>query len=107
MNGVSQKFCAIPLLALLLSGCKNVQTPTLAPSRVDEQSVNRDFSYHDPLPDNDAGPFVERQRGFERPRALPRRAEERYQITNQLQMRDGEATGTNPSASRYPNSVEP
>ena len=106
MNGISAKIRWAAAL-LLLAGCKSTQYPSLAPSKVDRESINRSYSYHDPFADNDNGPYFDRPRGYERPRALARKAEETYQMTNQIQQSNGDPVGTNPSASRYPNSVEP
>jgi hypothetical protein len=110
MNGISIfrirqiGFLVIPFLAL---GCRNYQLPSLHRSAVESSQVNREFTYHDPNSDTDAGPWVERPRGFERPRAAPRRTEDKFEITKQITGADDGSTGTPSSASRYPNSVTP
>lgn len=104
MIGISRKI-RLAGCALILVGCRNVQYPSLAPSQINAE--RQSFAYHDPTPDTDAGPWVERPRGFERPRAVPRRVLEKEEITEELIRNNGGAANSNPSASRYPNSVNP
>lgn len=104
MNGISRKIC-LAGCTLLLIGCRNTQYPNLSPTQVN--SERRSFAYHDPTPDTEAGPWIERPRGFERQRAEPRRVVEKDAITNELIRGEGAAPGNNPSASRYPASVNP
>jgi hypothetical protein len=106
MNGISRTI-RLATCVLILAGCQNTKTPTLGRSSVDRTVVNRTFDYQDPNPDTDAGPWVERPRGFERPRAVPRRVDETRATTDDLLQRDGAAVNGNPSVSRYPNSVTP
>lgn len=111
MNGISRKIRLAGCAIVLLAGCRNVQYPSFGWSRStagEQIAADRQaMVYHDPEPDTEAGPWVERPRGFERPRAAPRRVDERYEITQELNKRDGAPSTTNPSASRYPNSVTP
>lgn len=106
MNGILKKI-RVAGFALLLVGCRNTQFPSLAPSQVGRSEVNQSFAYHDPSPDTEAGPWVERQRGFERARSMPRRVDERRAITDELVRSTEGVSSNNPSASRYPNSVNP
>ncbi|MBS0261076.1 MAG: hypothetical protein JSS02_03900 [Planctomycetes bacterium] len=110
MNGISfariRRF-GIAVLPLLALGCRNYQLPSLHRSEVGRDQVNQSFTYHDPNSDVDAGPWVERPRGFERARAAPRRTEEKFEITNQRLNNDGGSAVTPMSASRYPDSVTP
>ena len=106
MNGISRKI-RLAGCALVLVGCKNTQYPSFAPSSVNRNQVNQSFAYHDPNADTDAGPWIERPRGFERPRATPKRVDDRYETTMEMMQRDGATSGNNPSASRYPSSVNP
>jgi hypothetical protein len=91
--------------AAVLAGCitsQNTQLPTLRPtSRVGE------YVYHDPFPDRDAGPAVDRPRGFERARSVPQRTLERRAITDDIVGSSGGGSSNNPSASKYPSSVDP
>ncbi|HEY3963351.1 MAG TPA: hypothetical protein VGM05_02265 [Planctomycetaceae bacterium] len=104
MNGISRKI-RLAGCALLVVGCRNTQFPSLAPSQTSARAVNQSFAYHDPSPDIDAGPWVERPRGFERARAAPRRVDEKYNLT--MQGEEGAPASSNPSASNYPSSVNP
>lgn len=106
MNGISRNL-RLAACALVLVGCRNTQYPSFTPSAVSRNQVNRSFAYHDPNPDTDAGPWIERPRGFERPRATPERVNEKYKITDQLLQQEGAPVGNSPAASRYPNSVNP
>ena len=110
MNGISFariRRIGLVILPILVMGCKNYQLPSLRRSDVGVNAVNQSLTYHDPLGDVDAGPWVERPRGFERARATPRRTEEKFQITNQLTGNNAGSTETPTSASRYPDSVTP
>lgn len=94
--------------AVLLAGCvspKYTRFPTLRPS--DPVAERQSFTYHNPLPDAYSGANVERPRGFERPRAEPQAANERDAITNGILGTSGGGTSNNPSASRYPATVNP
>ena len=104
MNGIMRKI-RLAACALLLVGCRNTQLPSFATSNVNAE--RQSFAYHDPSPDQEAGPWVERPRGFERARAVPRRVLERDTITNEIMRTDGAGSNNNPSASRYPASVNP
>ena len=103
MNGISSRAIRLAGCALLLAGCRNIQYPSLAPSQV--AAERQGFAYHDPSADTDAGPWVERPRGFERPRATPRRVLEKESITNDILRRDGAPGAPPPATSRYPDSV--
>ncbi|MBI3860818.1 MAG: hypothetical protein HY290_02870 [Planctomycetia bacterium] len=105
MNGTSSRMIRLAGCALLLAGCRNTQLPSFAASNV--AAERRSFAYHDPSPDIEAGPWVERQRGFERARAEPRRVYEKEVITNDLLRSEGAPVTNNSSASRYPASVSP
>ena len=109
MNGISFAKIRIGLLLLpvVICGCRNYQLPSFRRSEVGVNEVNQSLSYHDPLSDVDSGPWVERPRGFERPRAMPRRTEEKREITNQLLGNEGGNSSIPSSASRYPDSVTP
>jgi len=92
------------MAALLCSGCLgsgHTRLPTLAYAPPDV--ARRSFEFHDPEPDVDFGPNIERPRGFERQRAVPRRSLERWLNRSGA----GASTGLAPSAERYPNSVTP
>jgi hypothetical protein len=95
--------------AVLLAGCispKYTRFPTLRPS--DPVAERESFNYHNPLPNPANGsPTIERPRGFENQRAEPRRAIEVDAITNGITGASGEGTSNNPSASRYPATVNP
>jgi hypothetical protein len=93
---------------VLLAGCISPQytrLPTLRPSPAD---AGRDaYVYHNPLADREAGPAFDLPRGFERQRAEPRRTIERDSITSQIIGTSGGGSSNNPSASKYPSSVDP
>ena len=88
MNGISRTI-RLAACAFVLVGCKNTRLPTFGPSAVNRDQVNRTFDYQDPNPDTDAGPWVERPRGFERPRATPRRVDETRATTDALEQQSG------------------
>ena len=95
--------------AALMTGCISSQytrLPTLRPSAA-VVAERESFTYHDPLPDRDAGPAIDLPRGFERQRAEPRRTLERDSITNGIIGTGGGGSSNNPSASKYPSSVDP
>ena len=90
----------------ILVGCispQNTQLPSLRPSNVaaDRQS----YVYHNPLPDNDVGQPIDLPRGFDVQRSVPRRTLERDKITDSIVGTSGGGTSNNPSASKYPASV--
>lgn len=107
MNGILRN-ALLAGCTVFLAGClspKYTRLPTLRPS--DVESERQALTYHDPNPDRDMGPPIDRPRGFDRPRAEPRRILEHQAITNQILRDGGEETDNNPSASRYPGSVNP
>lgn len=90
------------LCAVALAGCVSSQRtrlPTVGYNRPDVE--RRSYEVHDPSPDHDAGPAIERPRGFDQQRAEPRRIME--QSVNQTSA--GVQSGLRPSAAKYPNSV--
>jgi hypothetical protein len=93
--------------ALLLAGCQSTRFPTLSSrdTSVERQSLN----YLNPLPDRSGPGYQALPRGFDYPRAEPRRAQERAAITATIEeMNSGETVpASNPSVSRYPRSVNP
>lgn len=105
MNGISHKTRAAGCLALLLAalplaGCissQNTRMPSLAYG--DPRADRRSYDYHDPLPESQVGPFVERPREAVRQRSEPRRTME-HAITPM--------SGSLPqSTARYPDVVNP
>jgi hypothetical protein len=90
--------------ALLLAGCQSTRFPTISSrdTSVERQSLN----YLNPLPDRSGPGYQALPRGFDYPRAEPRRAQERAAITDEIT--SGETVpASNPSVSRYPRSVNP
>jgi hypothetical protein len=90
--------------ALLLAGCQSTRFPTLSSrdTNVERQSLN----YLNPLPDRSGPGYQALPRGFDYPRAEPRRAQERAEITDAITSGDT-VPASNPSVSRYPRSVNP
>ncbi len=104
MDSMSRAFARMrwALCLGLLTGCvssQHTRLPSLAYNRPDVE--RRSYEYHDPSPDREAGPEIERPRGFERQRAEPRRINERAGNVTSA----GVQSGLSPSAARYPNSV--
>ena len=100
MNAITRRICCLGCAALL-GGCispKYTQLPTLRPQP-------QDFTYHNPLPDREAGAQIDLPRGYDRQRSEPTRTLERAKITDEIIKRDGGPSGSNPSASKYPGSV--
>jgi hypothetical protein len=95
--------------AALLVGCispQNTRLPTLRPSP-NIAAERQSYVYHNPLPDNEAGPpAIDLPRGFDRPRSQPTQVKERSDITDSIIGTSG-GSSNNPSASRYPASVNP
>ena len=95
--------------AALLAGCvspQNTRLPTLGYG--DPRAERQSYVYHNPLPERESGPAIERPRGFEFQRAEPRRTLERDSITQGIVGAGGNFdSSVNPSASKYPNSVNP
>ena len=105
MNAIMRRIRFVGCAALM-AGCispQNTRLPTLRPSSAERES----YVYHDPLPDREAGPAIDRPRGFERQRSEPRRTLERDEITSRIVGTNGGGSSNNPSASRYPSSVDP
>lgn len=102
MNGIWSRVQLVGCASLLLlGGCissQNTRMPTLAYG--DPKAERRSYDYHDPLPDRDSGPLVERPRGAERQRSEPRRTMEHANIRPM----GGEMP---PSEARYQNVVQP
>lgn len=100
MNGISLGIRSAGCLALLfLAGCasQNTRMPSLAYG--DPRSDRRGYDYHDPYPESNVGPFVERPREAVRQRSEPRRTME-HSLTPM--------SGDMPqSTARYPNVVTP
>ena len=107
MNGVMSRI-GLAGCALLVAGCltpQNTRFPTLGwnpNARQERQS----YTYHNPLPDPNLAKEIERPRGFENQRAEPRMSQDQRAITNDLTGNCDPGTG-NPSASRYPASINP
>jgi hypothetical protein len=91
--------------ALLLAGCQSTRFPTLGYSR-DTRAERQSLNYLNPLPDRSGPGYQALPRGFDYPRAEPRRAQERAAITEEITCGDT-VPATNPSVSRYPRSVNP
>lgn len=97
----------VPVCGLLLAGCVNQQHTRLPRLGFgDPQAEKATYNYHDPLVDQDAGPFVERPRGFDVQRTEPRRAME-HRVNPAGYNDDPAAAGLPPSAAKYPNTVSP
>jgi hypothetical protein len=94
--------------AALCAGCISPQYTRLPSLRPSSTAAERNsYVYHDPLPDREAGPAIERPRGFERQRSEPTRTLERSEITDSILGTSGGGGSNNPSASKYPGSVNP
>lgn len=106
MKGVLSKIRLV-CCAALVSGCisSNTRLPTLGYN--DTRSERQSLDYINPLPERETSKEIERPRGFEYQRAEPRRAIERSAITDQIRGTGGVTGGLNPSASNYPDSVNP
>ena len=94
--------------AALVAGCitsQNTRLPTLRPSPPSDERAS--YVYHNPLPDQEAGPPVDLPRGFERQRSEPVRSQERRSITDSIVQNNGGGSSNDPSASKYPSTVEP
>ncbi|MFN6105659.1 MAG: hypothetical protein ACK5EA_14610 [Planctomycetaceae bacterium] len=90
------------MAALVLVGCvssQHTRLPTLGYNRPDVE--RKSYEYFDPAPDRDAGPAIERPRGFETQRSEPRRIRE----AAGNQTASGVRSGLRPSAAKYPDSV--
>ncbi len=107
MNGVS---LGIRVLAgaALLAGCVNSQNTRLPRLGYNDPRVERQsYVYHNPLPERESARDIERPRGFEFQRTEPVRTQERARITEGITGAGGTSEGLSPSASRYPDSVNP
>jgi hypothetical protein len=71
----------------------------------DPRVERNSYGYLNPLPDPSIGTAFEQPRGFEFPRAVPKRAQDNFATTDEITGRGG-AVST-PAASRYPQSVSP
>lgn len=87
--------------AALLAGCISPQYTKLPSLRPEPQ----DYTYHNPLPDREAGAAIDLPRGYDRQRSEPTRTLERAAITDEILKRNGGGSSSNPSASKYPGSV--
>jgi hypothetical protein len=107
MNGVMSRI-GLAGCAALMAGCisaRDTRFPSLnwnPNSRAERQS----YTYHNPLPDPNLAKEIERPRGFENQRAEPRLSQEQKAITDDI-TGNGSPSTANPSASRYPASVNP
>jgi|GEM_PF-7070863 len=100
MNAITRRICGLGCAALF-TGClspKYTQLPTLQPQP-------QDYTYHNPLPDREAGPAFDLPRGFDRERSVPTRTLERAAKTDIILQQNGGGSSNNPSASKYPASV--
>lgn len=87
--------------SLLTAGCissQNTRMPTLGWG--DPRAERASYTYHDPYPERETGPFVERPRGADHQRAEPRRTMERA-------VNPSGYGSMAPSAQRYQNTVTP
>ena len=96
--------------ALLAAGCispQDTRLPTLGYR--DTRTERKSLDYLNPLPDRSGPGYQALPRGFDYPRAEPRRAQERAAITRTIEeINSGETVpASNPSVSRYPRSVNP
>lgn len=101
MNAIVGRICCLGCAALFV-GCisrENTRLPTLRPSPTES------YVYHNPLPDREAGQAVDLPRGFDRQRSEPTRTQERRTITDSIVGASGGGSSNNPSASKYPGSV--
>jgi hypothetical protein len=71
----------------------------------DTRAERGSYNYLNPLPDQTLGTPFELPRGFELPRAQPRRAQENFATTESITNSGGAVS--NPASSRYPSSVNP
>jgi hypothetical protein len=95
--------------AALLAGCISPQStrlPSLSYNR-DVRSERQSYNYLYPLADPSGQGYQTAQRGFEYPRAEPRRALEKDETTRAILGTSGVNTGLSPAVSRYPASVTP
>lgn len=100
MNGVLS-FRVGACVALLMAGCvtaENTRMPSLA-YNPDTRAERRSYDYHDPLPEGNVGPLVERPREAMRQRSEPRRTME-----HNIRPMSGSLP---PSTARYPDVVTP
>ncbi len=106
MNGVMLRI-RLAGCAVLLAGCispQNTRLPTLG-YNCDTRAERGSYNYLNPLPDQSVGTPFEQPRGFELPRAQPRRAQENFATTEAITGSGGAVSS--PAASRYPGSVNP
>jgi hypothetical protein len=108
MNGVRLRIrlvgCAV-LLALLLAGCISPQNTRLPTLGYRDPRAERNSEYLNPLPDSTGAMIYEQPRGFEYPRAQPRRAQDNSATTDSITGNGGAVSS--PAASRYPQSINP
>jgi hypothetical protein len=106
MNGVTLRIRLVGC-ALLLGGCispRDTRLPTLR-GNPDTRAERNSYGYLNPLPDSTGAIFYEQPRGFDLPRAQPRRAQDNFATTEEITGRGGAVSS--PAASRYPQSVTP
>lgn len=98
MNGISLGIRLAACMTLLtVAGCasQNTRLPSLAYG--DPKAERRGYDYHDPYPEGQVGPFVERPREAVRQRSEPRRT---------MEHAIDPITGDRPqSTAQYPNVV--
>jgi hypothetical protein len=94
--------------ALLMAGCQTTKFPTLG-YNPDVRAERQSYNYLNPLPDRSGPGYQALPRGFDYPRAEPRKAQEKAAITANIEeMNSGETVpASNPAVSRYPRSVNP
>jgi hypothetical protein len=106
MNRALLRF-GVAACTLLAAGCispQDTRLPTLGYR--DTRTERQSFNYLNPLPDRSGPGYQALPRGFDYPRAEPRRAQERAAITEEITGGDT-VPASNPSVSRYPRSVNP
>ncbi len=93
--------------AVLVAGCispRDTRLPTLR-GNPNTRAEGNSYGYVSPLPEPTGALFYEQPRGFEFPRALPKRVQDASAETD-IRTGRGGAVST-PAASRYPQSVNP
>jgi hypothetical protein len=92
---------------VLLAGCispRDTRLPTLG-FNPNPRAERNSYEYLNPLPDTTVGTPFEQPRGFEFPRAQPKRVQDNSATTDEITGRGGAVSS--PAASRYPQSINP